>query len=139
MSTRRDGRIAAVQLLYQLDVRSAFADAEGSIARHFAHIDPDADAETRDFAARICRGVVAHREELDALIARCADNWRLERMSYVDRNILRAAAFELGHCPDVPARVVLDEAIEVAKHLGATESSGFVNGVLARVVQESAR
>lgn len=138
MSVRRDGRVAAVQVLYGLDVGGTFEVVEQAIARHFAHLAPDAAAELQAFAAKICRGVVEHRAAIDALIARSADNWRLERMSCVDRNVLRVALYELEHCPDVPARVVLNEAIEVAKQLGATESGAFVNGVLGRALKDHA-
>ena len=77
------------------------------------------------------------REEVDRLIGRQAENWRLERMPAVDRNILRLAVFELLAEPDVPPLVVLDEAIELAKRYGSDQSSAFVNGLLDGILKRS--
>ena len=76
---------------------------------------------------------------MDASIERYSHRWRVDRMSRIDRNILRLAAYELTHCPDLPPRVVLNEAIELAKRFGSEESSAFINGILDRVAAEVAR
>ena len=78
-------------------------------------------------------GVAAHQEELDALIARYSEHWRLERMALVDRNLLRLATFELLYRDDIPAKVVINEAVELAKRYGTEESGAFVNGLLDRI------
>jgi N utilization substance protein B len=84
----------------------------------------------------LVEGAVHHREEIDGLIREQADNWRLERMPVVDRNILRLAIFEMLHEEDVPKLVVLDEAIELAKKFGSEQSSRFVNGLLDGLLKQ---
>ena len=86
--------------------------------------------EAFDYARSLVSGTLDHLEEIDALITRQADNWRLERMPAVDRNILRLAVFELLHEEDIPKLVVVDEAIELAKRFSTDQSSRFVNGLL---------
>jgi len=86
--------------------------------------------EAFDYARKLVEGTVAHREEIDALLRAQADNWRLERMPAVDRNVLRLAVYELMHELDVPKLVVLDEAVELAKRFGSEQSGRFVNGLL---------
>ena len=89
--------------------------------------------EARDafeYARRLVEGTVAHLEEIDGLLRDQADNWRLERMPAVDRNVLRLAVYELMHELDVPKLVVLDEAVELAKRFGSEQSGRFVNGLL---------
>lgn len=135
---RRDSRRAALQVLYAADLseRARAVEALGvpevleRVADHF-----DLHAGARAFAEELVRGVDAHREELDARIARHARNWRMERMAAVDRNVLRIAAFELVHT-DTPHRVVIDEAIELARDFGSERSPAFVNGVLDAIARE---
>ena len=146
---RRRGREMALQMLYQLDV------GESTLAQVLHHFDPtdmvlverDSDSPAEDipvpaqvsltmvkdaheYARRLVEGTMERVEELDGMIRQQADNWRLERMSAVDRNVLRLAVFELAYEPDVPKRVVLDEGIELAKRFGSDQSSRFVNGIL---------
>jgi len=90
---------------------------------------------TRAFAERLVEGTLAHRDALDALISKQADNWRLARMPVVDRNILRLALFELLHEPETPHPVVIDEALEIAKRFSTPRSSQFINGVLDGVLK----
>jgi len=90
---------------------------------------------TRAFAERLVEGTLAHRDSLDALISKQADNWRLARMPVVDRNILRLALFELLHEPDTPHPVVIDEALEIAKRFSTPRSSQFINGILDGVLK----
>ena len=136
MGVRRQGRIAAVQILYQMDARASFDDLTGTIQRHFDHVDPDASPEVRAFAVQLCEGVLEHLADLDELIDATSHNWRVARMSWVDRNVLRLGAYELLHGGTVPVNVAIDEAVEIGKAFGATETSGFVNGVLARLAQQ---
>jgi N utilization substance protein B len=91
-----------------------------------------------DHARALVLGTTEHREEIDALIRTQADNWRLERMPVVDRNILRLAVYEMLHEPAVPKLVVLDEAIELAKKYGSDQSSRFVNGLLDGLLKQRA-
>jgi len=92
-----------------------------------------AEPAMAEFARALVRGVRARREEIDVLIAEASENWRLERMPVVDRNLLRLATYELIATPDVPPSVVLNEAIELARSFGTEASPAFVNGVLDRV------
>ena len=133
MGARHAGRTAAMQVLYELDTSGDFEDVEGMLERHFASFEPQADAEARDFASELCQGVVEHLEELDELLENASTNWRVARMSRVDRNVLRVATFELYFCPEVPDGVAINEGVELAKHFGSSESRQFVNGVLDRL------
>ena len=87
----------------------------------------------REFAERLIAGAVEHRDVIDPLIEQAAENWKLDRMPRVDRNILRVATYELLFCPDIPVNVSIDEAIEVGKRYGSEESPTFINGVLDQV------
>ena len=129
MGTRREGRELAVQVLYGIDVSGAKPEeAFEHAVRNF---------EARDdvvvFARSLVLGVLGHRDALDARITDVSENWRLDRMSPVDRNILRLSTYELLHSPDVPGDVVLNEAIEIAKDFGSEGSASFINGVLDRI------
>lgn len=81
-------------------------------------------------------GTVQHLKMIDERLARVADNWSVDRMAIVDRNVLRLGIYELYHGPEVPFKVVLDEAIELAKRYGSEESPGFVNGILDKIANE---
>ncbi len=129
MGMRRKGRELALQALYQLDL---CGDEPGAALRVFwEHCDAPADART--FGEDLVGGVLDERPRIDELIAASSDNWRLGRLSHVDRNILRVATYELLCRRDVPASVAIDEAIEIAKRFGSDESPTFVNGVLDHI------
>jgi N utilization substance protein B len=137
---RRRARETALQILYQVDVQPEL-DVEAALSRfHHSFEKEDTegadDEETRAFAERLVRGVVEHWDEIDKRIVRASRNWRLERMGRVDRNLLRLAVYELRFCDDIPAKVAINEAIEVAKRFGAHETPAFVNGILDRVLEE---
>jgi transcription antitermination protein NusB len=135
MGARHSGREAALQMLFQLEASSASPDATIELFwRTF-----EADPEGRPYADTIVRGVAEGLSVLDEKIAAASKNWRLERMSRVDRNLLRLGTWELVHRADVPRAVVLDEAVELAKSYGTEESSAFVNGVLDRVATDLGR
>ena len=95
--------------------------------------------EAAQFSRQLARGVAERLPELDTALQKAAQHWRVERMTRVDRNILRLGAWELRHCPETPARVVLNEAIELAKRFGTEESGSFVNGLLDRLAQDQRR
>ena len=131
-SARHRSRRAALQALYAADLRSRGADPSDSalaaldaLAEHF-ELAPGA----RGFAEVLVKGVAAERATLDRRLALVARNWRLERMALVDRNVLRLCVHELLFDKDTPARVVIDEGVEIAKRFGAEQSAAFVNGVL---------
>ena len=98
-----------------------------------------ADDQTRAFAERLVQGVVEHKKEIDTLIGKYATNWKISRMPIVDRNILRAGLYELFWIDEVPAKVTMDEAIELAKSFGDDEASKFVNGILDKVLTTDPR
>ena len=129
---RRTGRAYALQLLYARDgdARTDLANAASSWASDFElEIEPAA----QEFATKLVAAATERAKEVDDLIASSSKNWRLERMSRVDRNILRLGACELLAFKDVPVKVVINEAVELAKRFGTAESSAFVNGVLDRI------
>jgi transcription antitermination factor NusB len=93
------------------------------------------DPEVYFFSRRLTKGAWGWRAEADRLIGQAAEHWRLERMAVLDRNILRLAAYEISQCPDIPYRVAIDQAIELAKRFSAAESAAFVNGVLDKILR----
>jgi N utilization substance protein B len=138
-AARRRAREAALQMLYQSEVGRT--GAYEAIATYWPSRDPeDALAEdAREFANAIVRGTIARIEEIDKLLAAHAQNWRVERMAVLDRIVLRMASYELLADRDTPARVVINEAIELARAYSGEESVGFVNGVLDAVRKELGR
>lgn len=134
MTLRRKARELALQLLYQWELRKETPE------KVEAAFWPGAKAaqKTREFAHHLFSGTVAAIGELDKLIAAHATNWRLDRMSSIDRNILRLAAFELRFAT-APLRVVLDEAVELARKYSDDAAPAFVNGVLDAVAKGDKR
>ncbi len=143
---RRKAREIALQILYQLDVQEQLTSEQAAALfwQHFSREEAppassdahEGDEQSRGFADQLVRGVHEHQADLDALIGRASRNWRLERMARVDRNLLRLAIYELKYCADVPAKVAINEAIEIAKRFGTAESPAFVNGILDRCLEE---
>jgi N utilization substance protein B len=129
MGIRRKGRELAVQVLYQIEMTKEVAPAilEATLKRI------EGSAKAKEFARRLVLGVVEHQEEIDQLLERFSENWRLNRMAKVDLTILRMAAYELLFCADIPINVSIDEALEVGKRYGSEESSPFINGILDQV------
>lgn len=129
---RRQSREWALQLLYQIEMaQTGFNDVE----TEFWSRQKTEDPATVAFARQLVSGVLAQKEEIDTLIAKQATHWKLSRMPVVDRNVLRLAVYELKSCPDIPIKVTLNEAIEVAKKFGAEESHTFINGVLDKIAK----
>ena len=126
MGIKRQAREIALQVLYPVDMTSL--SVEDALARFFDSFDAEPRARAR--AEEIVRGVHAHRERIDEVLAQASPRWRLERMALVDRNVLRLCVHELLFDLETPARVVIDEGVEIAKRFGAEESARFVNGVL---------
>lgn len=155
MGARRRARECALMTLYSMDVAGLWPDT--ALERFFtsfvdgepldpppSYAPPEAakralkisvsETEMRAYTELLVEGVGRHLEELDTLIQSISRNWRLARMAVVDRNVLRMAAFELTHRgDDVPRKVAINEAIEVAKRFGSAESGAFVNGILDRI------
>jgi N utilization substance protein B len=129
---RTAGREAALQMLYQIDLSGV--TAEQAIHAYWSHLG--ANREGEEFANSLVRGWAADSERIDTIIREVSQHWRLERMARVDRNILRLATYELMALEDVPRRVTLNEAVELAKRFGSEGSAGFVNGVLDRIASD---
>ena len=128
MGRRRLAREIALQALYVADV--AHTPAEEAFAIVTRREGEVTDAETLAFARDLALGTLAKIETLDAVIQARAENWAMNRMAAVDRNVLRLAAFELTERPDTPLGVVIDEAIEIVRKYSAEEATRFVNGIL---------
>lgn len=133
MGSRHAVRRMAAQALYALDMNADAAPGE-AVSQVWEEGGEGADLE---FLRTLVEGAWAHRAEVDAAIERHSRNWKLSRMDRVDRSILRLSAYELLHCPDVPAPVVLDEGVELAKEFGTPESPAFVNGILDPIARNT--
>ncbi|MGH7311646.1 MAG: transcription antitermination factor NusB [Candidatus Rokuibacteriota bacterium] len=133
MGRRRKAREVALQFLYQLDLRGE-DDPHPHAAEFWAHHPVDDD--TRAFAEVLVHGTKRHQVKTDELLRQYVEHWDLERMAVVDRNILRLAVYEMLGSGDVPSKVAINEAIEIAKKFGTADSSRFINGVLDRIRKE---
>jgi transcription antitermination protein NusB len=153
---RRRSREIALQILHQIDVGGVTpesdADVAMMVARYFEHLamkggpahEEDEDDGAADIVAKIdrplveelVRGVTQHWAEIDDTLTKLSQNWRLERMAIVERNVIRIALYELKYVENVPVNVVLNEAIELAKRYGTAEGAAFANGLLDRAVGE---
>ncbi len=133
---RSKGRVYALQVLYALDLNEKPSPSYETdlIWRSF---DLDLSEESVAFASALVCSAREGLEAIDETIRSVSRNWRLERMSRVDRNILRLATYELRESEDVPVKVVINEAVELAKQFGAEEAPAFVNGVLDRIATET--
>ncbi len=132
--SRRSARQLALQILFQ----DEFQETNPLSLTEFWERQ-EASTEVQAFTIQIVEGVLAHQKDLDQLINTYAMEWSLTRMPVVDRNILRCALFELLWIPDVPAKVAINEALELAKRFADDESKRFVNGILDRIIQKEPR
>lgn len=128
MGARSKARKRALDVLYESELRST--SPTETLATRLAQADPPIP----EYAVELVQGVLAHRAQIDELISKNATDWSLERMPAVDRNVVRLGAYELLYRDDVPDRVAIDEAVELAKSLSTDESPKFVNGLLARLL-----
>ncbi|MDD5115495.1 MAG: transcription antitermination factor NusB [Candidatus Omnitrophica bacterium] len=138
MRKRTKAREYVLQMLYQADItRGSWQD----ILRNFWESGEQAQAslELKDFSAQLLGGVVEHIEEIDKKISRYASNWQLDRMAFVDRNIMRLGCFELIFRGDIPPKVAINEAVELAKKYSGSESGKFVNAILDQIKIEKGK
>ncbi|MDK2887571.1 MAG: transcription antitermination protein NusB [Thermoanaerobacter sp.] len=145
---RRQAREAALQVLYQVDVARMDPEEALDYLQKMAFPVTDdtkennkpASLSSRDmlFARELVTGTLAHLKEFDLIISRLSQDWPLYRMAAVDRNIMRLALYEIFFREDIPGSVAVNEAVELAKTFGGTDSSRFVNGILGRVVKDPA-
>ncbi len=130
MSARAKARKRALDVLFECDLRSS--DALETLAQRLAQAEPSVP----EYTVTLVEGVVAHRDRIDDLIQTHSLGWSLERMPLVDRNLLRIGTFELLWVDETPDGVVLSEAVNLAQQLSTDESAAFVNGVLAKLLEE---
>ena len=130
MRKRTLSREIALKILYAVDISKEPVE---ECSRKYWENNDAVDEAVSDFAEYLANGVVENLAGLDSLIGKYADNWQMDRMATVDRNVLRIAAFELVHCGDTPPKVAINEAIDMAKKYGDRESGKFVNGILDKL------
>ena len=135
MRRRRKSREFALQVLYQLNITKQ--EAITALTRFQEHFSPNEEAD--EFLKRLVLGVLEHCQEFDRLIEQYSENWRLDRITMVDRNILRMALFELLYCEEIPPKVTINEAIDLGKRYGSEDSGSFINGILDRIQNEVVR
>jgi len=132
MRKRTKAREYVLQMLYQVDITQG--NWQEVLENFCASNDrQDLSGELKDFSAQLLAGVVDHLQEIDKKISKYAANWQLERMAFVDRNIMRLGCFELLFRADIPPKVAINEAVELAKKYSGLESGKFVNAILDQI------
>ncbi|MDF2960020.1 MAG: transcription antitermination factor NusB [Paenibacillus sp.] len=139
---KRLARELAVQTLYQMEMNGVTADEAVGIVVEEARTDDEAgltqkkDTIASEEIKELVDGTVSNKLRIDELLSDYLKGWQMDRLSRVDREVLRLAAYEMVYRDDVPPKVVVNEAIELAKHFGTEESGKFVNGVLGKMIKE---
>jgi N utilization substance protein B len=142
MNSRHRAREIALQILYRYDVAAHSMGTpfpEGSalaedLKSHFKHFD--VPQSLQEFAAQLVAGTLQELSKIDQILEKFAVSWKISRMGFVDRCLLRMAIYEMLHFPDIPHSVTLDEAIELGKQFGTADTPAFVNGILDAVCKE---
>lgn len=139
-SRRRRSREIALQVLYAMEMSDT--PPQEAMELFYGLFDSEEDLpfdipmDVRPFAEKLIMGVELHQNEIDRLITASSQHWRLYRMPVVDRNILRIALFEMLHCPDIPPKVSINEAVELGKIFGSEDSGAFINGILDHILPQ---
>ena len=137
MGTRRQARELALQFLYQYDsLKESSADTEdveGLLSSFWDESELEIDDDTREFSSTLIKGSCSNLTKVDGVITTYSEHWRLNRMSTIDRNILRIAIYELAYLSNIPAAVTINEAVELGKRFGTEESGSFINGILDKI------
>jgi N utilization substance protein B len=133
VTVRRQARAIALQALYEID---STGHPSERVIRYLLEEDNTLSPEGVAFATRLVEGVLAHSQQLDVIIQKHAPEWPVEQLAIIDRNILRMALYELQHIFDVPVKVAVNEAVELAKTYGSDTTPRFVNGVLGAFLLE---
>ena len=129
MGTRRRAREMAMQALFYMDAQQ---NGSPQMLKSFCE-NFNLPQKVRPFFLQLVNGVLAAQPQIDFLIEKYSKNWKIQRMSRVDRNVMRIAVFEMLFCPDIPPKVSINEAIDVAKKFGTEESGAFINGIVDRI------
>jgi transcription antitermination protein NusB len=134
MGARRKARVCALQMLFQYDIARPRAD---ELTRtYWDSFGEDMSDVPRDFSNNLALGAISHLDEIDGLIKKRAENWRIQRMAVVDRNILRLAIYEFLYESDTPKTVVINEALEIARRFSTFEATQFINGILDAIKRD---
>jgi len=133
---RRKAREYALQIIFQIDFMEKKIDSK-DLEEFWS--DKKESKDVKEFTEELVRGTLSKIDEIDSMIKSVAENWILERMAAVDRNILRFAAYELLYIKDIPSAVTINEAIEIAKKFSSTEAAPFINGILDRLAKEASK
>lgn len=137
---RRTARAFAVQSLYYMEMNDTPVPQAVHTVMHESHDSEEApkvyEAEDIEYVLSLVKGTTDYAEQIDRILPTYLKGWKIDRLSKVDRQILRLAAYEMLFEKDVPAKVVINEAIELSKHFGTEESGKFVNGVLGKMAKE---
>lgn len=137
MGTRRQARELALQFLYQYDsLKESTADSQGTeelLSAFWDENEVEIDDETKEFSSVLIRGSCSNLTNIDSIITSYSEHWRLNRMSTIDRNILRIAIYELAYLSNIPPPVTINEAVELGKRFGTEESGSFINGILDKI------
>ncbi len=139
MGKRREAREYAVQFLFQGDFNPDCHKSDIHGALELFWEEKEAADDVKKFATELIQGTIAHQVQIDELIRKYADNWDINRMAAVDRNVLRLAMYEMLHRGDVPPVVSINEAVDIAKKFSTAESGKFVNGILDRAKKDIPR
>ncbi|MEW6009224.1 MAG: transcription antitermination factor NusB [Candidatus Omnitrophota bacterium] len=131
MRKRTKARELALQVLFQIDITGE--NAERVLELFWQNQAKPLEPDIKDFAEILIQGVRGTLSNLDEIIAKYATNWLIKRMAVIDRNVLRLATFEILNLPDVPIRVSINEAVDLAKKFGDLDSGKFVNGILDKI------
>jgi len=130
MRKRRKERKLILEILYQQEITDRTIDF---IIDNHLYPDPNISGQITEFCERILKGISANKEEIDVLIENFSDNWALERLPLLDRNMMRIGIYEMLYEKDIPHSVSINEAIELAKLYGTEDSGKFINGVLGKI------
>jgi N utilization substance protein B len=135
LGARRKAREIALQMLYQMEVNPG--ELEAALELFWKGLS--ASQQVKEFVNRIVEGVHVRQEEIDQLLAKHSEHWRLDRMDRVDKSILRMGVFEIMFCEDIPVKVAMNEAVDLGKKFGAAESGSFINGILDKISKVEGR
>ena len=140
MRKRTKARELALQFLYQADIRK---EDNGPLEEEFWHMQDKSKEQLsnsiKEFAAVLIDGTLKNLTKIDSIISSYAQNWQLDRMAVIDRNIMRMSTFELLYLDDVPPKVSINEAVDLAKKYGDIESGKFVNGILDKISKKEGK
>lgn len=134
MGARRKARVSALQMLFQFDIARPRLD--DLTATYWTAFGEELGDVSREFANGLAMGTISHLEEIDDLIKRRAEHWRISRMAVVDRNILRLAIYEFLYEGETPKTVIINEALEIARRFSTFEATQFINGILDAIKRD---